>query len=129
MNEGAGPRVKVTVNGPYLVTGGLSLGTDIIVSSRFGFGLRWEKGPDFPPRATYSLCRCGRSLTPPYCDGAHRTTAWDGTETAALDGHAKEAEVMTGPGLTLVDIRILCAGARFCNRSGGTWNLTKKSDN
>ncbi len=122
------PRVRVTKHGPYLVTGGPPLETERIVSSQFGVGLKWEKGSGFPPRETYSLCRCGHTRTPPYCDGTHRATAWNGEETAVKGDYLSQAETIEGPGLRLTDARILCAGARFCERSGGTWNLTKRSE-
>jgi hypothetical protein len=43
----AEPRIRIITNGPYIVTGGLPLGTDIIVSSQFGHGLKWRR---FPPQ-------------------------------------------------------------------------------
>jgi CDGSH-type Zn-finger protein len=123
-----GPRVRVVKNGPYLVTGGPPLGTDIIVSGQFGHGLRWERGPDFPQQEAYALCRCGRTKTPPFCDRAHASHDWDGNETASRESYLSRAAVIDGPALTLLDVRELCADARFCNRNGGTWNLTQRSD-
>jgi hypothetical protein len=61
----AEPRIRIITNGPYIVTGGLPLGTDIIVSSQFGHGLKWEKGDGFPHKDTYALCRCGLSKNKP----------------------------------------------------------------
>ncbi len=123
------PRIKITKDGPYVVTGGLPLGTDVIVSNRFGWGIRWEKGRDFPARQTYTLCRCGKSKRLPYCDNTHKETGFDGTETASREPYLAQAETIEGPALRLTDAKILCASARFCDRSGGTWNLTRRSEN
>jgi CDGSH-type Zn-finger protein len=51
------PRVTVTNNGPYAVTGGIDL-----VEVRFGEGASREH---------YTLCRCGGSKNKPFCDGTH----------------------------------------------------------
>ena len=122
------PRVRVTKDGPYRITGDVPLKEERIVSSQFGIGLRWEMGGEFPPRESYSLCRCGHTKTPPYCDGTHAHTEWQSQETALQTDYLSQAETIEGPGLRLTDARILCAGARFCERSGGTWNLTKRSE-
>lgn len=123
------PAVRIVKDGPYVVTGGLPLGTDVIVSNRFGWGIRWEKGRDYPPRETYTLCRCGRSQRLPYCDNAHKEGGFDGAETASREPYRSQAETIEGPALRLTDAKILCSSARFCDRSGGTWNLTLRSEN
>jgi CDGSH-type Zn-finger protein len=122
------PGIRVTRGGPYVVTGGPPLGVEVIVSNQFGIGLKWEKGRDFPLKETYSLCRCGHTATPPYCDGTHTRVAWESEETALKTDYLTQAETIEGPGLRLTDARVLCAGARFCERSGGAWNLTKRSE-
>ena len=52
-------RIKVRVNGPYLVSGPITL-VD-------------AEGNAFPadPRGNVALCRCGASATKPFCDGTH----------------------------------------------------------
>jgi CDGSH-type Zn-finger protein len=94
-----------------------------------GFGLQWEEGKKYPHRENYALCRCGKSTKKPYCDGAHSAAGFDGSETASKTNFLSQAEIIDGPELTLFDAQKLCAGARFCDRIGGTWNLTKRSDN
>ncbi|MBN2354082.1 MAG: CDGSH iron-sulfur domain-containing protein [Spirochaetales bacterium] len=123
------PKIKIVKDGPYAVSGGLPLGTDVIVSNQFGIGLRWEQGEDFPHKETYTLCRCGHSRNKPYCDNSHIGSGFDGTETASREPYLDQAETIEGPALNLTDANILCASARFCDRSGGTWNLTRRSDN
>ncbi|HVS27149.1 MAG TPA: CDGSH iron-sulfur domain-containing protein [Burkholderiales bacterium] len=51
------PRVTVTGDGPYAVTGGISL-----MGQAFGEGASTEH---------YTLCRCGASKNKPFCDGSH----------------------------------------------------------
>jgi len=51
------PKVEVTDNGPYAVSGGVEL-----VNQEFGDGASREH---------YTLCRCGASANKPFCDGSH----------------------------------------------------------
>ena len=51
------PKVTVTDNGPYAVTGGIDL-----MNVAFGEGASREH---------YTLCRCGASASKPFCDGSH----------------------------------------------------------
>jgi len=42
-------------------------------------------GAEFPLPAgkpSVALCRCGRSLSKPFCDGSHRATGFSAAETA-----------------------------------------------
>lgn len=58
-------RIKVRENGPLLVTG------PVVVVDHVGREFA-VSGPNV------ALCRCGRSLTKPFCDGSHRGR-FDGT--------------------------------------------------
>jgi hypothetical protein len=52
------PKVAVSKNGPYLVTGGIELaGVE-----------NWAEGAS---KEHYTLCRCGASKNKPFCDGMH----------------------------------------------------------
>lgn len=51
------PKVTVTRNGPYAVTGGIEL-----LDTTIGEGASKER---------YTLCRCGGSKNKPFCDGTH----------------------------------------------------------
>jgi hypothetical protein len=54
---------------------------------------------------------------------------FDGTETASHEPVENDTEPpVEGPELTLTDIPKLCASARFCDRAGGVWDLTRQSD-
>lgn len=65
--------IKIRDNGPYLVTGTVTL-TD-------------AQGNVLPPtgRDTIALCRCGGSTTKPYCDGTHSKIGFQGA-IAAVEG-------------------------------------------
>jgi CDGSH-type Zn-finger protein len=65
--------VKITIrpNGPYLVEGDVELtdvnGNTVDTSAR---------GPRF------ALCRCGASVTKPFCDGTHSKIGFQAAEAA-----------------------------------------------
>lgn len=62
--------IKVSNNGPYLVSGSIEL-VD-------------ADGKPLPPtgRKTIALCRCGGSTTKPYCDGTHSRIGFQGAMRA-----------------------------------------------
>jgi len=121
-------KIAVTKNGPYIVTGGLPLAKEIIVTDRDGNPLKYAKGDKYPSQKSYALCRCGRSENMPYCDSAHGKIRFDGKETAGRKKYSEQAMKIPGPELILNDARELCATARFCHRAGGTWRLVRNSD-
>lgn len=121
-------RIKVTQNGPYIVTGGLPLTDMVIEVDDEGYPLRWVTTRTYASRESYSLCRCGKSKTKPYCDGSHSKAGFKGPETADRTPYIEGARVYDGPELKLTDKRKLCIGAGFCTRAGNIWNLTTHSD-
>jgi CDGSH-type Zn-finger protein len=125
--RGVKGKIKVTRDGPYVVTGAVPLEREIILSDNECIALRWGKGEKFPDKETYILCRCGRSKTMPYCDGAHVKSGFNGDETAGMKKYMEQAETTTGPGLVMTDVVKLCAIARFCYRDGDAWTLTENS--
>ncbi len=52
------PRVTVSKDGPYRITGSIELHTD-------------EPRPEGASSEHYTLCRCGGSKNKPFCDGTH----------------------------------------------------------
>jgi CDGSH-type Zn-finger protein len=120
-------RVKVTKDGPYLVSGTVPLKEQIICVDPDGQPHGWKEGRSYPDQETFALCRCGRSANMPCCDGGHVSAAFDGTETAGDMPYLEQATEIDGPGLRLTDAEVYCAGARFCHRQEGTWELTLKS--
>ena len=66
-----GEHTKVTVldNGPYLVKG------PVLLLDAEGNEFRAE-------RSTVALCRCGGSMTKPFCDGTHSKAGFQASERA-----------------------------------------------
>jgi CDGSH-type Zn-finger protein len=121
-------KVKITKDGPYIVSGNLPMDKQIIGIGKEGEPEKWIKGKGYPNSETCALCRCGKSKNKPFCDGTHIKAGFDGTETASRESFEKQSEKIVGPGLILKDSSSLCAAARFCHRAGSTWNLTERSD-
>jgi CDGSH-type Zn-finger protein len=121
------PKIVVTENGPYRVTGSVPLAVQIIKPNAEGMSWDWEQGQTFEATATYELCRCGRTKHAPFCDGHHKTPPFHGEETASRAPYAQHAEKIVGPTLELSDEEDLCAFARFCDPGGKIWSLVKQS--
>jgi CDGSH-type Zn-finger protein len=121
-------RIKVTKDGPYLVTGGIPLLRMIIKIDRYGDSCTWQEVERYPHRERYTLCRCGKSRNKPYCDGSHKLQRFNGTETASSEPYLENVKEYLGPELKLTDRRELCAGAAFCVRDAGIKNLVVYSD-
>ena len=122
-------KVKVTKNGPYLVSGGVPLSEQSMCVDTDGQCHGWKEGKKYPEQDNYALCRCGRSHNKPFCDGNHTEVRFDGTEKATYSPYLQQASVINGPGLKLTDAEDFCAAGRFCHRAGGTWELTEQSSN
>lgn len=120
-------KIKILKNGPYVVSGHVKLSEKIITSQ--GRGYVYTEGRKLVQKEIYSLCRCGQSKNPPFCDGAHVDCAFQGDETALKDSFEERADCLEGPNLDLLDDH-RCAFARFCHRNDGdAWELTRESDN
>ncbi|OGI12652.1 iron-binding protein [Candidatus Micrarchaeota archaeon RBG_16_36_9] len=120
-------KIKICKDGPYILSGKIPLDKQIISIDKEGEPETWIQGERYPLQDC-SLCRCGHSKNQPFCDGTHTSIGFNGTETASREPFDKQAEVMDGPTIRLKDASRLCAIARFCHRGGGTWELTKHSD-
>jgi len=117
--------IKITENGPYIVTGNVPLSEKVITPQGAGYTL--EPGRTLPQAETYALCRCGKSKNPPFCDGSHIACGFNGQETASREPYVDRAGIMEGPGIDLMDDG-RCAFARFCHReNGNAWELTEES--
>jgi CDGSH-type Zn-finger protein len=121
-------KIKVTKDGPYLITGGIPLLRMIIETDRYGDPHFWREVKQYPQRESYTLCRCGKSQNKPYCDGTHKLQRFNGTETANNEPYIENVKEYIGPELKLTDKKELCIHAGFCDRDAGTWNLTVHSD-
>ncbi len=122
-------KVIIVKDGPYQITGNISLIQEIEIVGKSGHPEVWEKGKKYPEKGSYILCRCGASKNKPFCDGTHWNIDFDGTETASRKKFMEQAEKIEGPELELYDVTKLCSGARFCNLGNGTWQNTRNSDN
>ena len=122
------PRIEVTKDGPYKVTGNLPLSEQRIVTNAKGESLDYQESREYPLQAQYSLCRFGQSGTKPFCDGTHKKVGFDGTETAGTETYMEQVETFEGPTLQLTDAENLCAFARFCDPKGRIWNLVGLTD-
>jgi CDGSH-type Zn-finger protein len=121
-------KVQVVKDGPYLVSGNLPLQTEVIGVDAQGDAVKWKPAAKFPAQASYALCRCGRSATKPFCDGAHAKVSFDGEETASRETYREQAKTIEGPTMALTDVDALCAFARFCDPKGRVWNLVNRTD-
>jgi CDGSH-type Zn-finger protein len=121
-------KVKITEDGPYIVTGGLPLAKERAKNGKEGEPEFWVKDKDYPKQQSYSLCRCGKSKEKPFCDGySHTSCGFDGTETASMKKFEEQAKKIVGPGVDMLDVNELCASARFCHLAGGTWTNVQRS--
>lgn len=121
-------KIKVTKNGPYLVSGKIPLQKQVIIADSEGTATEWHPSTKYAPQEKYALCRCGHSKNKPFCDGTHIKVGFDGTETAGEEAYLNQPKEIDGPELKLADIEDLCASARFCHRAGGIWKLVPASN-
>jgi CDGSH-type Zn-finger protein len=125
---GRQPRIVVTRDGPYQVTGAVPLAVQVITPNAEGLSWVWTEAQAFPTTPSYRLCRCGHSKRKPFCDNTHRTIDFDGEETASRETVAEQSDTFEGPTLDLDDAERLCAFARFCDPGGKIWSLIEGTD-
>jgi CDGSH-type Zn-finger protein len=123
------PKIKITKNGPYLVSGNVPLSEETADADAEGYPEKWMETKKFKDQTEYLLCRCGQSKNKPYCDSSHLRVGFNGKENAGFKTYNELAKKFAGPELDLLDAKKLCSIARFCTRAAGTWNLTMYSDN
>lgn len=73
-------QVKITVrpNGPYRVEGDPgSVELVDATGAAFDLSAKLKEG-----KLAFSLCRCGGSVTKPFCDGTHSRLGFQGAESA-----------------------------------------------
>ena len=119
----AGAQIRVTKDGPYLVSGGIPLVRQVLVCDRKGNSVLWKEGDRVPAPESYALCRCGKSGNGPFCDGTHERIRFDGTEAASRVPYLERAEWTEGRDIRLSDAPGFCSHARFCVRGRGIWDL------
>jgi CDGSH-type Zn-finger protein len=124
----AQPRIKITENGPYQVSGSVPIHLQIIATDADGEPNQWIEGGAVEAPESYRLCRCGKSGNKPFCDDTHTRVKFDGTETANRAPYAQQARVIDGPEMFLSDVQALCASARFCHLYGTVWRQVRLTD-
>jgi CDGSH-type Zn-finger protein len=122
------PGIRITKDGPYIVSAKVRLSRETIIVDENGISDTWEETEKSETPEGCALCRCGKSSNKPFCDGTHERIGFDGTETAQNEPYERSSQAIQGPALVLRDKAALCIGARFCDKSIGTWELTKRSD-
>ncbi|MFI5171149.1 MAG: CDGSH iron-sulfur domain-containing protein [Chitinophagales bacterium] len=121
-------RIVVSANGPYKVSGAIPLNVVEIVPDHNRQSWEWKIVKTFPLKNNYSLCRCGKSSTMPYCDTSHEVNGFNGKETARKLPYKELADQFDGPTMQLSDAESYCAYARFCDPGGKIWDLITKTD-
>ena len=123
MSDPAGgePRIRISTNGPYVVSGGPQLTVRTPFRDEQGEAVAWTEGAARKTGATYVLCRCGQSRNKPFCDGSHQKVGFDGTCTADRAPGATRRKTYVGAGIVMTDDESLCAGYAFCDPHGGVW--------
>ncbi|MCH7478854.1 MAG: CDGSH iron-sulfur domain-containing protein, partial [SAR324 cluster bacterium] len=102
-DNGNDPTVKIAKNGPYLVSGPVTVqreGQDPLETQR-----------------TMALCRCGQSAKKPFCDGTHSKVGFHGTETADRGNLRDKRVAYAGAELTIFDDRTICSHAAVCSNN------------
>lgn len=74
------PGIKVTKNGPYIVSDS-QLREQTIITDEAGGSIDWSVTREFAVGESYALCRCGLSRNKPFCDGSHVAAGFVGTES------------------------------------------------
>ena len=92
--------VKITKNGPYLVSGGLPLVGEIITTGKEGIPTKWSRG-GLLPGEEYALCRCGDRKTSALHTG--RTGLFQRHRDRVRKSHAEQAEKTEGDWINLMD--------------------------
>jgi CDGSH-type Zn-finger protein len=129
VSESNGFKITVSLNGPYIVSGGVPVTQQIIAADEEGNSREWREGRTFDSGFEYKLCRCGNSRNKPFCDGSHARLGFDGAESdSARASYAAQAVEYDGPERALTDARPLCVGARFCDPDGTVWRLVARTD-
>ncbi len=94
---GEKPKIKTIINGPFMVKG---------LTELIG-----RNGTTIPVESQTSLCRCGKSKTKPFCDGAHVNAGFIENRVKVRDGRFKS---YVGKEITINDNRRACSHPGTC---------------
>jgi CDGSH-type Zn-finger protein len=121
-------KIKVSKNGPYLVSGNVPLYNIKFIVDEKGNPTAYSEKEKIKTNENYALCRCGHSNNKPFCDGNHSKIDFNGEEFAELDIKDVFSENVENSHLKLVDHYIYCDHSRFCLRNGGIRKLLEEDD-
>ncbi|MCL2687672.1 MAG: CDGSH iron-sulfur domain-containing protein [Methanobrevibacter sp.] len=122
-------KIKITKNGPYIVTGNIPLHKETMVCDEEENPIKFENKENIDANKTYTLCRCGQSKNKPFCDGSHIDANFDGTELASKKIYEESLTSFETNKLKLDDAIELCDHSRFCRHGDGIRTLMEKGDN
>src|SRR5512139_3387756 len=103
-NETDFKKIKVSKNGPYIVSGRIPITEQTIVCESDGTSVEWRTVKEYPTQEECALCRCGHSKNKPFCDGTHLRIRFDGSETAGQEAYLDHPKELDGPNIRLIDI-------------------------
>lgn len=122
----ADAEIRIIEHGPYVVSGNVKLSKQNILPE--GKHYLYEQAGEIEHGEKFALCRCGKTTTPPFCDGTHCKESFKGDEIASRSPFETRARRQVGPGIDLLDDD-RCAFARFCHRDDGNiWQMVSRSD-
>jgi CDGSH-type Zn-finger protein/truncated hemoglobin YjbI len=98
LQSGLSAGIQVAANGPYLVTN----------AQRVLDGL----GVEIATTPQAALCRCGKSGSKPFCDGAHARTGF--SDAKDPDRVPDRRDTYVGQQVTVLDNRGICQHAGYC---------------
>ena len=111
-----------------MVSGRVPLSKEEALRDKYNVPTHYRLVGKFPNQEEYSLCRCGASEKKPFCRWFTHEVKFNGTETASKRPFIEEATRIRGQSLDLLDNKALCAGAQFCHRAGGIWELVQSTN-
>lgn len=121
-------KMKIVAGGPYQLEAGVPIQNAIIEIDTEGTSQRWRAGKEYETgEKPVFLCRCGHSKNKPFCDGAHVTAGFKGTESAGHPAYLEGCKRYEGEEVDLLDNESLCASMRFCDRGIGIWDAAINS--
>lgn len=120
-------KINIMKNGPYMVYGRIPLNELSLKKDAMGKSKDWYVSKKYITGDIYTLCRCGKSKTKPFCDASHSEECFDGKETATDEPYLESSKRTEGAdGIILLEKPILCTGAGFCHAAKTIEQAIKK---